>query len=172
MEIDAGSEAPKKVNALIEIPKGSNIKYEYDEKLGAIRVDRILHTAMFFPYNYGFVAGTLGEDGDPLDILVVSSAAFFPNTVVVARPIGMVRMKDEEGVDNKIVAVPLPKVDPEYANVNDIEDLSQHTRDMIVHFLSYYKALEPGKWVKLDGWDDVKKAQQCINDAISRRKKK
>ena len=105
LKLDAGEETPKKVRAFIEIPKGSHIKYEYDEKTGFIKVDRILHTSMVYPYNYGFVPGTLGEDGDPLDIMVISNESFAPGTTVIVKPVGVLLMKDEEGIDTKVMAV-------------------------------------------------------------------
>ena len=171
MHLDAGKESPSKVNAFIEIPKGGNIKYEYDEKLGILRVDRILHTSMVYPYNYGFVPDTKGEDGDALDIMVVSSAAFAPNTVVVARPIGALLMRDEEGVDTKIIAVPTEKVDPSFKGVDNINDLGEHPKNVIAHFFSYYKSIEPGKWAKVEGWVGVEKAHELIKEAADRAKK-
>lgn len=172
LELDAGEDAPKKVRAFIEIPKGSNVKYELDEKTGVIKVDRILYTSMAYPYNYGFVPGTLGEDGDPLDIMVITNASFNSGATVMVRPIGVLLMKDEEGIDTKVMAVPIEKVDPEFSGVKDISDLPESIKTKIVHFYSYYKSVEPGKWVKLEGWEDASKAQQFITKAIERGKKK
>jgi inorganic pyrophosphatase len=171
LELDAGEDAPKKVRVFIEIPKGSNIKYEHDEKTGFIKVDRILHTSMVYPFNYGFVPGSLGEDGDPLDIMVISSASFAPGTTVMARPIGALLMKDEEGVDTKIMAVPLEKIDPEFSGITDAKDLPKHTRDMIGHFFSYYKSIEPGKWAEVSGWASADEAFDFVNKAVARAKK-
>lgn len=171
LKLDAGEDAPKKVRAFIEIPKGSNVKYELDEKTGVIKVDRILYTSMAYPYNYGFVPGTLGEDGDPLDIMVISNASFNSGTTVMVRPIGVLLMKDEEGIDTKVMAVPVEKVDPEFAGVKDIADLPESVKTKIVHFYSYYKSVEPGKWVKLEGWENAAKAQEFITKAIARGKK-
>ena len=168
---EPGSEAPKKVNVFIEIPKGSNVKYEYDIENKVIKVDRILHTSMVYPYNYGYVAGTLGEDGDPLDIMVVSNSSFIPYSTIVARPIGALMMKDEEGVDTKVLAVPTEKVEPDFKGVNDVNDLPEHVRDMIGHFFSYYKSIEPGKWAKAEGWKGHDEAYRFINEAIERAKK-
>ncbi len=168
MHLEAGAESPKKVNAFIEIPKGSNIKYEYDEKSGFMRVDRILHTSMVYPYNYGFIPGTLGEDGDPLDIMVISSASFVPNSVIVARPIGLLLMKDEEGIDTKIMAVPLPKVDPAFKDVSGMDGINESTKSMISHFFSYYKSIEPGKWAEVSGWEGAEKAYEHIEKAQSK----
>ena len=169
-KLDAGKDAPKKVNAFIEIPKESNVKYEIDEETGILRVDRILHTAMVYPYNYGFVAGTKGEDGDPLDIMVISKGKFLPNTVISVRPIGLLLMKDEEGVDTKIMSVPSEKIDPDYKDVKDISDLTEHDRNMMAHFFSYYKSLEPGKWAEVSGWEGAEKAYKEIENAIARAK--
>lgn len=168
LKLDAGADAPEKVTAFIEIPKGSNVKYEYDVKTDMIKVDRILYTSMVLPYNYGFVPGTLGEDGDPLDVLVISSAAFVPGVTVTVRPIGVLLMRDEEGVDSKIMAVPTEKIDPSFAAIKDVKDLTEHTRGLISHFYSYYKNTEPGKWVKLEGWESAGKAKELIKAAIEK----
>jgi inorganic pyrophosphatase len=168
--LNAGKDAPEIVNAYIEIPKGSNIKYEYDENNGIIKVDRILHTSTVYPFNYGFVPGTLGEDGDPIDIMVLSTASFVPGSYVVAKPVAVLIMKDEEGVDWKLMAVPVEKVDPEYGKFNDVNDLSEHTKAMIAHFFSYYKSIEPGKWAKVEGWADAAKAKGLIKEAMARKR--
>jgi inorganic pyrophosphatase len=170
LKIDAGKGAPDKVRAFIEIPKGSGVKYELDEETGLIKVDRILYTSMSYPYNYGFVPGTLGEDGDPLDIMVISATAFNSGTTVMVRPIGVLLMKDEEGVDTKVMAVPIDKVDPEMSSIKDVKDLNESVKTKIVHFYSYYKSVEPGKWVKLEGWESAAKAHEYINKAIERAK--
>lgn len=167
MKADTGKDAPKKVNAFIEIPKASCVKYEYDEESEAMRVDRILHTSMVYPHNYGFIPDTLGEDGDPLDIMVISSVPFAPGVLVSARPIGLLQMKDEAGVDTKIMAVPDVKIDPEYKSIEEVSDLAEHTRSAISHFFSYYKSLEPGKWVELGGWKGAKEARELILKSIS-----
>ena len=167
---DVGKKAPEVVNVVVEIPKGSNVKYEYDIKNGMMKVDRILYTAMNYPFNYGFVAGTLGEDGDPLDILVVSNTPFSTGSFLEARPIGIMMMKDEEGVDSKVIAVPVEKVDPEFASVKDVNGLSESVKKKIGHFFSYYKSIEPGKWVEITGWQDAKAAKEEISKAIARKK--
>ena len=171
IKIDAGKDAPKVVNALIEIPKGSGIKYEYDAKREIIKVDRILHTSMVYPYNYGFIPGTLGEDGDPIDILVITGSSFYPGTLVSVRPIGALLMKDEEGIDTKLVAVPIEKVDPDMKGVNDVKDLNEHAKKMIGHFFSYYKSIEPGKWAEVGGWVGADEAYKSISSAIERARK-
>jgi len=137
------------VEAFIEIPKGSNIKYEYDEERGAIVVDRILYSAMFYPFNYGFIPETLEEDGDPLDVLVITYEPLFPGVVIRVKPVGVLVTEDEEGIDRKIIAVPHEKVDPRFANVNDIKDVPEAVLNQIKHFFQHYKELEPGKWVRV-----------------------
>ncbi len=171
MKLEIGKDAPKKVNAFIEIPKGGNVKYELDEESGMVKVDRILHTSMVYPYNYGFIAGTSGEDGDPLDIMVISSAPFATGTFVVAKPIGNLLMKDEEGIDTKVIAVSTEKVDPDFGKMNDISELNEHIKNMIAHFFSYYKSLEPGKWAEVSGWEDAAKAHALIREGVKRAKK-
>jgi inorganic pyrophosphatase len=170
--ITAGSDAPAKVNAIIEIPKGSNVKYEHEKSLNIIKVDRILHTSMVYPYNYGYIPGTLAEDGDPMDILVITASAFYPFTMVGARIIGALHMKDEAGIDTKIIAVPVEKVDPDQAAIKDIDDLGEHTKKLIGHFFSYYKSIEPGKWAEIGGWVGAKDAQTMVQEGIDRLAKK
>ncbi len=167
---NAGKKAPDVVNVVVEIPKGSNVKYEYDIEKGMMKVDRILYTAMSYPFNYGFVAGTLGEDGDPLDILVISNTAFLTGSFLEARPIGVMMMKDEEGIDSKVIAVPVEKVDPEFGSVKDINDISESIKKKIAHFFSYYKSIEPGKWVEITGWEGAKMAKEELVKAIARKK--
>ena len=168
MKLGPGKKAPDEVNVVIEIPLGSNIKYEYDKEEGIIKVDRVLYTSMVYPFNYGFVPGTLEEDGDPIDVLVISDYTLFPGTVIEARPVGILYMRDEEGEDAKIIAVPKDKTDPRYSNIKDIIDLPQATKDKINHFFEHYKELEPGKWVKVSGWGGVTEAKARINEAIKR----
>ena len=168
MKLGPGKKAPDEVNVVIEIPLGSNIKYEYDEEEGIVKVDRVLYTSMVYPFNYGFVPGTLEEDGDPIDVLVITDYTLFPGTVIEARPIGMLYMRDEEGEDAKIIAVPRDKTDPTYSNIKDIIDLPQATKNKINHFFEHYKELEPGKWVKVSGWGGVSEAKARINEAIKR----
>jgi len=168
MKLGVGKDAPKKVNAFIEIPKGSNVKYELDEESGLVKVDRILHTSMVYPFNYGFIAGTKGEDGDPLDVMVISTTPFATGSFVIARPIGLLKMKDEEGIDTKIMAVPLEKVDPDFKGVNDVSQLGDHVKSMIAHFFSYYKSIEPGKWAEVSGWEGADKAMEQVKASIKR----
>ena len=165
---DPGKKAPDEVNVVIEIPLGSNIKYEVDKETGAIFVDRILYTSMFYPFNYGFIPGTLEEDGDPVDVLVVGYEPVHPGTVIRAKPIGVLEMVDEEGPDAKIVAVPIEKIDPRFKGVEDISQLPEIIRDKIKHFFEHYKELEPGKWTKVKDWKGAEEAKERIRKAIER----
>ena len=147
-DLTAGPKAPDVVLAVIEIPENSGVKYEVDKETGIVMADRFLHGANVFPFNYGFIAGTLAEDGDPLDVIVVSSSSMAPGTGINVRAVGMLEMEDEEGPDSKIIAVPIEKVDPFYAHVQEIADIDEPTRLKIKHFFDTYKMLEKGKWVK------------------------
>jgi len=163
-----GDKAPEIVNAIIEIPMGSSIKYEYDKKHCIVKVDRFLYTSMYYPFNYGFIPGTLEEDGDPVDILVISREPVAPGTLIEVKPIGVLNMEDEEGKDWKIVAVPKPKLDPLYKDWDDIDSIPDYIKDKIRHFFEHYKELEPGKWVKVTGWEPKSKAHDIILNAIKR----
>ncbi len=144
---------PNSFYAFVEIPEGSSIKYEYNEEMDALVADRFLYTSMVYPTNYGFVIGTEGKDGDPLDVLIISSKSVQPGMVVKCRAIGKAIMSDEEGPDNKILAVPVEKVDPESVRYNSISDVSEHTKEMIKHFFEHYKELEKGKFMKFERFD-------------------
>lgn len=152
MKLTVGDKAPEQVNVLIEIPSGSSIKYELDKDTDTIFVDRFLHTAMFYPFNYGFIPGTMAPDGDPVDVIVLSEQAVMPGCAIKAIPIGFLEMEDEEGVDAKVVAVPTLKVDPFYGTFTDVEQIPEVTRNKIKHFFENYKTLEPGKWIKIKDW--------------------
>ncbi len=147
--LSIGSNPPEAVNVFVEIAQGSSIKYELDKESGLLKVDRFIHTAMVYPFNYGFVPHTLSEDGDPLDVLVLSAQAVLPGSILASRPIGMLEMEDESGIDTKIIAVPDKKVDPWYAQIDDVSQLDAHTLSQIRHFFTHYKELEEGKWVKI-----------------------
>jgi len=170
MALSPGKKAPDQVNVLIEIPQGSNVKYELDKEENVIKVDRILYTAMFYPFNYGFIPGTLEEDGDPLDVLVISNYPLMPGSVIEVRPVGMLFMRDEKGEDVKIIAVPMDKIDPTFSNIKDINDVPDAIKNKITHFFEHYKELEPGKWVKVSGWGNASQAKERINKAIERAK--
>jgi len=150
----------------VEIPKGSCQKYEFDEKLKAIKLDRALYSPIYFPFEYGFVKGTKGEDGDPLDCALLASFPSFPGCLIPARPIGVLEMEDEAGIDNKILAVPLEKIDPRFQEIQDINDLPEHLKKEIRMFWENYKKLEPNKWVKLKEFKDKKEAEKIIKKAI------
>ena len=157
---------PDKVNALIEIPYGSNIKYEVDKESGAVVVDRILYSAMYYPANYGFVPNTLADDGDPADILVINENSFQAGSVIACRLIGVLVMEDEAGMDEKLVAVPVSKIDPTYENINSLEDLPQATLNKIKNFFETYKMLEPNKWVKVKEFKGKDEAEKILQKAI------
>ncbi len=146
--LKTGAKAPEIVLAIIEIPENSGVKYEIDKETGVVMADRFLHGANVFPFNYGFIAGTLADDGDALDVIVVSSSSMSPGTGINVRAVGMLEMEDEEGLDSKIIAVPVEKVDPFYSHVKEITDIDEPTRLKIKHFFDTYKMLEKGKWVK------------------------
>lgn len=154
------------VNVLVEIPQGSSIKYEMDKDSGFIMVDRFAYTAMFYPFNYGFIPQTSAEDGDPVDVLVISTYAVSPGTVIPSRVIGMLEMEDEEGIDTKILAVPTVKVDPFFEKVETIEDLDQTTKKKVQHFFNHYKELEPNKWVKTKSFLPKEKAIEAVQKAL------
>lgn len=171
-KIPPGKNPPEDVNVIIEIPKGSNVKYELDEETGVISVDRILFTAMFYPFNYGIIPQTLMPDGDPADVLVLTEEPLLPGTVIRVRPIGVLEMEDEEGIDHKIIAVPISKVDPRYEKIKDINDVPEAVLNKIKHFFEHYKELEPGKWTKVRNFYGADKAKDMILDAIKRFKEK
>ena len=164
--IPTGKKAPDEVNVVIEIPQGSSIKYEIDKESGALFVDRFIHTAMSYPFNYGFVPGTLADDGDPIDVLVISEQAVIPGSVIAVRPIGMLEMEDEAGMDEKILAVPVAKVDPTFAHVKEASDIPAHTHEKIKHFFAHYKELEGGKWVKVKNILGRKEALAAIQKSM------
>ncbi|MGX5736615.1 inorganic diphosphatase [Bosea thiooxidans] len=174
MRIDAisiGKNPPEEVNVLIEVAIGGEpIKYEMDKAAGTLFVDRFLYTPMRYPGNYGFIPHTLSEDGDPCDVLVANTRPLVPGSYIAVRPIGVMLMEDEGGGDEKIIAVPVPKLTKRYENVHNYTDLPQITLDQIQHFFEHYKDLEPGKWVKLKGWGDAAEAKRLIVEAIERAK--
>ena len=171
MQIDkiiAGN-LPDEINVVIEIPMNANpVKYEIDKESGAIFVDRFIQVAMFYPCNYGFIPHTLSGDGDPVDVLVLSNYPVIPGAVMKCRPVGVLMMEDESGVDEKIIAVPIDKVDISFSNVKDINDVNNDVKLRIKHFFEHYKDLEKGKWVKILGWEDIKKAKSLIEEGVKR----
>lgn len=162
-KIPVGENPPFDINVIIEVPLGGEpIKYEMDKASGAMFVDRFLYTSMVYPCNYGFIPHTLSDDGDPTDVLVVGQRALMPGSVVRARPVGVLLMEDEAGMDEKIVAVPHQKLTPYYDNINSYQDLPQVLQDRIPHFFEHYKDLEKDKWVKIVGWEDKNRAEKLI----------
>ncbi len=167
--ISAGPNPPKDVYAVIEIPQGgAPVKYEVDKASGALFVDRFLHTAMFYPGNYGFIPHTLAEDGDPIDIILVGPTPVVPGAIVRSRPIGVLLMSDEKGPDEKILAVPVDDLHPFYAGVKAWTDLPQILTDQIAHFFARYKDLEPGKETIIGGWAGPEDAERLILAALAR----
>ena len=154
------------LNAFIEIPFGSDIKYELDKEQGVMVADRFMFTALRFPFNYGFIPNTLGEDGDPLDILVLGDRSVYPGVVIAAQVIGLLEMTDEAGVDTKIIAVPTAKIDSHYGEFKDITDVPEAVKSKIRHFFESYKALEPGKWVKLKDWKGKDEALKAVKKSL------
>jgi inorganic pyrophosphatase len=165
-KIEVGSN-PDKLNAVIEIPYGSNIKYEIDKDSGAVVVDRVMYSAMYYPANYGFIPNTLAADGDPADIMVMTEYPLQAGCVIACRLIGVLVMEDEAGMDEKLVAVPVSKLDPTYDNVKSLEDLPKHTLDKVQNFFETYKTLEPNKWVKVKSFEGPEAAQKILQDAIN-----
>ncbi|SHK26282.1 inorganic diphosphatase [Thermocrinis minervae] len=170
-KIPPGKNPPEDVYVVVEIPKDSSIKYEVDKESGAVFVDRFLFTAMHYPFNYGFIPQTLADDGDPVDVLVISSSPVFPGSVMRCRPIGALIMRDEEGEDTKLIAVPHSKLDPTYDNIRSVEDLPKPILDKIKHFFEHYKELEPGKWVKVEDFKGPEFAHEEIKKGIENYKK-
>jgi inorganic pyrophosphatase len=172
MRIEAiaiGLHPPDDVNVIVEVPIGGEpIKYELDKEAGTLVVDRFLHTPMRYPGNYGFVPHTLSDDGDPIDVLIANTRPVFPGAVINVRPVGVLKMTDESGGDEKIIAVPSDKLTQRYVGVREYTDLPNITLEQIQHFFEHYKDLEPGKWVKLAGWGDAVEAKSRIQEAIDR----
>jgi len=159
-------ENPEKVKAIIEIPFGSNIKYEIEKESGAVVVDRVMHSAMYYPANYGFVSNTLSNDGDPADILVLNEYPLQAGSVINCRLIGVLIMEDESGMDEKLLAVPVSKVDPTFDEIKTIDDVSKATLAKIKNFFETYKMLEPNKWVKVKEFQGKEDATRLLDEAI------
>ncbi len=168
-KIPVGVDPPFDLNAIIEIPQGGEpVKYELNKESGAMFVDRFLHTAMFYPGNYGFIPHTLSADGDPCDVLVVGQVPVVPGAVIRCRPIGALLMQDEAGPDEKVVAVPVDKLHPFYSGVKSYQDLPPILTEQVAHFFQHYKDLEKGKWVTIVRWVGPEEAAQLVTDAIAR----
>jgi len=171
-QIPIGKNPPKDVNVIIEIPLRSDpVKYEVCKDSGAMYVDRFLHTAMHYPCNYGFIPHTLSDDGDPVDVMIIGRIPVAVGSVMRCRPIGVLHMEDESGMDEKLLAVPHGKLHPYHDNVNNYADVRETELRRIEHFFAHYKDLEEGKWVKVRGWGDATEAEKVIEEAIERAKK-
>jgi inorganic pyrophosphatase len=171
MEIKSGRDVPHEINVIIEIPMhGEPVKYEVDKETGALFVDRFMTTAMFYPTNYGYIPNTLSEDGDPVDVLVVTPVPLISGAVVRCRVVGMLKMTDEAGNDAKLLAVPITKLSKMYQSVQTYLDLPQHLLLSLEHFFNHYKDLEEGKWVKIDGWVGPEAACDEIMASVERAK--
>ncbi len=167
--VPPGDRAPQEVNVIIEVPLRSDpVKYEVDKETGAMFVDRFLNTAMHYPCNYGYVPRTLSEDGDPVDVLVITPVPLISGAVIHCRPVGLLRMADEKGQDDKVLAVPAGELCTLYRETGTARDLPPSLLDQIEHFFGHYKDLEPGKWVRIHGWDGAAAAIEEIRQGIER----
>jgi Inorganic pyrophosphatase len=168
-QVPSGKALPDDFNVIIEIPmQGDPVKYEVDKDSGAIFVDRFMGTAMQYPTNYGYIPHTLSEDGDPVDVLVLTPVPLLPGVVVRCRPLGVLMMTDEAGPDAKLLAVPVEKVCGLYNHLKTYQDVSEWRLNMIAHFFEHYKDLDKGKWVKIDGWSGIDEARQEILSGVER----
>ncbi|MEY3882867.1 MAG: hypothetical protein RIS87_256 [Pseudomonadota bacterium] len=166
-QVPTGKDVPNDFNVIIEIPmQGDPVKYEVDKESGAIFVDRFMGTAMQYPTNYGYVPHTLADDGDPVDVLVMTPVPLIPGVVVRCRPLGVLMMEDEAGMDAKVLAVPVEKVCGLYGHLKSHTDVSEWRLNMIAHFFEHYKDLDKGKWVKINGWGDIEQAKKEILEGV------
>ncbi len=169
--VSIGRDPPNEINAIVEVPVGGEpIKYEMDKHAGTLVVDRFLYTSMRYPGNYGFIPHTLSGDGDPLDVLIANQRAIVPGAIMAVRPIGVLRMQDEAGIDEKVIAVPVSRLTHRYDKIADYTQLPEITVKQIQHFFEHYKDLEESKWVKVLGWGDVDEAKKIILESIARAK--
>jgi inorganic pyrophosphatase len=168
-KVSPGANPPAEINVVVEVPIGGEpIKYEMDKESGALFVDRFLYTAMRYPGNYGFIPHTLSDDGDPCDVIVANTRAIAPGAIISCRVVGVLRMEDEGGGDEKILAVPSARLTSRYDLVRDYTDLPPITLKQIEHFFAHYKDLEPGKWVRILGWGDAAEARSLVQAALDR----
>jgi inorganic pyrophosphatase len=169
--ISIGADPPHEVNVVVEVPVGGEpIKYEMDKEAGTLVVDRFLYTAMRYPGNYGFIPHTLSGDGDPIDVLIANQREIIPGAIVAVRPIGVLYMEDEAGLDEKVIAVPVPRLTRRYENIHEVTQLPDITVKQIQHFFEHYKDLEESKWVKAKGWGDAADAKRLILESVARAK--
>lgn len=167
--VGPGKNVPDEINVIIEIPSHSDpVKYEVDKDTGAMFVDRFMNTAMHYPCNYGYVPHTLSEDGDPVDVLVITPNPLISGSVIICRPVAVLNMTDESGPDAKVLAVPITKLCKSYQSIQSSEDVAPGLLAQISHFFEHYKDLEEGKWVKVEGWSDADAAKQEIMSSIER----
>jgi inorganic pyrophosphatase len=169
-DISAGEKAPEQINVVVDIPKGCNNKYEYNEEKGYVELDRVFLMPMFLPCDYGFIPQTHSDDGDALDVLLLTTFPTVPGCVVKARPVGLLAMRDEAGIDNKIIAVPVEKVDPRFKEIQDIDDLGEYIKKEIKAYFENYKKLEPEKQkhVKVEDFENKEKAMEIIKKAVEK----
>jgi len=168
-KVPVGQNPPYDVNVLIEIPMGGNpVKYELDKESGAMYVDRFLHTAMYYPCNYGFIPHTLSDDGDPVDAAVLGQVPVSPGVIIRCRPIGVLIMEDESRIDEKILCVPVDDLHPYYASIASYREVQKILRDQIEHFFAHYKDLEEGKWVKVKRWGEAQEAFDLVRQGMDR----
>lgn len=167
-KIGAGKKAPNEINVFVEIPQGSGVKYEFDEKMDAIEVDRFIGSASVYPFNYGFIPMTLADDGDAMDVMILSSMPVAPGSVMVCRPIGLLGMEDEHGVDTKILAVPAHSIDPFYTHIEDLKDVDASTQERIRLFFKQYKEMEAGRWSRVSNFGKRKAALAAIKGALDK----
>ena len=165
--VTSGDNVPSEINVVVEIPAHSDpVKYELDKETGAMFVDRFMNTAMHYPCNYGYVPHTLSKDGDPVDVMVVTTYPLIPGSVIKCRPVGVLKMTDESGDDAKILAVPADRMSRHYRKVQDFRDLPEVLMEQIAHFFEHYKDLDEGKWVRVGGWGGVDDAKKEIMDSV------
>lgn len=159
---------PESVNVMVEVPKGSFLKYEFDQVTGLLYLDRKLYTSMFYPCNYGFIPCTLELDDDPVDALILGDDPFVSLSIVRCKPIGILLTEDEEGQDSKVITTPVSKIDPVYSEANDIKDIPEFVQNQVKHFFEHYKELEQGKFVRVKGWGGKQDAMKKISESIKR----
>lgn len=165
-ELSAGKNPPDEINVVIEITKGSNIKYEMDSETGVLFVDRILSTSMSYPCNYGFIPKTREQNGDPIDVFVLAYDPVVVMSVIRCQPVGVLLTEDQDGQDSKIVAIPIAKVDPNFSSITDVDSIPEHTLSQLKHFIEHHKDLEEGKYVRIKGLEGKEVAKKKISEAI------
>jgi len=168
IKINAGT--PQQFNVVIEVPTGSNNKYEYDEKEGYFKLDRTLHSPVYYPFDYGFIPQTRSNDNDALDVIVLTEQPTFPGCIIKCRPVGVLESEDEHGIDAKIIAVPIESIEPRRKEMQDITDIKEHRKKEIEEFIKIYKELEPNKWTKFKGYKNKEQAIKIIEECTKKYK--